>query len=114
VKQKLFSTSFKIEDKNTSAPALRNPLWIPKEKDYPIPGIDGIKTLQERGALFCVCNMAIKVMSSFAAQASGLDAEVVRQDWLSGILPGIQVVPSGVWAVERAQEKDCAYCYAGG
>lgn len=105
---------FKIEDKNTGAPAVRNPLWMPKEKDYPLPGIDGIKTLQERGALFCVCDMAIRVMSGFAAQAAGQDAEVVRQDWLSGILPGVQVVPSGVWAIGRAQEKDCAYCYAGG
>lgn len=105
---------FKIEDKNTGAPALRNTLWMPKEKDYPVPGIDGIKKLQERGALFCVCDMAIRVLSGFAAQAAGQDAEAVRQDWLSGILPGVQVVPSGVWAIGRAQEKKCAYCYAGG
>jgi hypothetical protein len=58
--------------------------------------------------------MAISVYSGFAAQAMGLDAETVRKDWLSGVLPGIQVVPSGVWAVSRAQEKNCAYCYAGG
>jgi intracellular sulfur oxidation DsrE/DsrF family protein len=30
------------------------------------------------------------------------------------LLPGVQVVPSGVWAVGRAQEKGCGYCYAGG
>ncbi len=93
---------------------MRNTLYKPQGKDFPIPGIDGIKTLQDRGALFCVCNMAIAVYSGFAAQAMGLDAEQVRQDWLSGVLPQIQVVPSGVWAVGRAQEKGCAYCYAGG
>jgi intracellular sulfur oxidation DsrE/DsrF family protein len=40
--------------------------------------------------------------------------EEVKKDWVSGLLPGVQVVPSGVWAVSRAQENGCAYCYAGG
>ena len=105
---------FKVNDNHTNAPAVRNPLWMPKEKDYPLPGIDGIKTLQERGAMFCVCNMAISVLSGFAAKSMDLDPEEVKNDWLSGILPGIQVVPSGVWAIGRAQENGCAYCYAGG
>jgi len=109
-----FGEMFKINDNNTNAPSVRNPLWMPGEKDYPLPGIDGIKTLQDRGAMFCVCDMAILVYSGFAAKAMGMDPEVVRKDWLSGVLPGIQVVPSGVWAVGRAQEKGCAYCYAGG
>jgi intracellular sulfur oxidation DsrE/DsrF family protein len=109
-----FGEMFKINDNNTNAAAARNPLWMPQEKDYPLPGIDGIKTLQARGAMFCVCNMAIGVYSGFAAKAMNLDPEEVKKDWLSGILPGVQVVPSGVWAISRAQEKSCAYCYAGG
>lgn len=105
---------FKINDNHTNAPAVRNPLWVPGEKDYPLPGIDGMQRLQERGAMFCVCDMAIAVLSGFAAKGMNLDPEEVRKDWLSGILPGVQVVPSGVWAISRAQEKGCAYCYAGG
>ena len=42
-----------------------------------------------------------------------LKAEDVKKEWVSGLLPGIQVVPSGVWAIGRAQEKGCAYCFAG-
>jgi intracellular sulfur oxidation DsrE/DsrF family protein len=42
-----------------------------------------------------------------------LDAAEVRKEWMAGLLPGIQVVPSGVWAVGRAQEHGCAYCFAG-
>lgn len=105
---------FKINDNGTQAAAIRNPYWIPAENAYPLPGIDGIKKMQERGAMFCVCNMAISVLSGFVAKGMNMDAEEVRKDWLSGILPGVQVVPSGVWAISRAQEKDCAYCYAGG
>ncbi|MEO5601953.1 MAG: Tat (twin-arginine translocation) pathway signal sequence containing protein, partial [Cyclobacteriaceae bacterium] len=105
---------FKINDNTTKASAIRNLYWMPKDGDFPLPGIDGIKRQQERGAMFCVCDMAITVMSGFAAKGMNLDPEEVRKDWLSGVLPGIQVVPSGVWAIGRAQEKDCAYCYAGG
>jgi intracellular sulfur oxidation DsrE/DsrF family protein len=42
-----------------------------------------------------------------------MDAADVKKDWVSGILPGIQIVPSGVLAVNRAQEHGCTYCYAG-
>jgi len=105
---------FKINDNNTGAASLRNPYWMPGEKDYPMPGIDGIKQLMDRGALFCVCNMAISVYSGMVAQKMERDPEEVKNDWLSGVLPGIQVVPSGVWAISRAQKNGCAYCYAGG
>jgi hypothetical protein len=105
---------FKINDNGTNAPAVRNPYWTPKDGDFPLPGIDGIKALQARGALFCVCDMALTVYSGFAAKGMNLNPEEVKKDWVSGILPGIQIVPSGVWAISRAQEKNCAYCYAGG
>jgi hypothetical protein len=109
-----FGEAFKITDKNTGAPALRNVFYEPQGKDFPMAQIDGIKKMQARGAMFCVCDLALTVYSSFIAQAAGLNPEEVKKDWVSGLLPGIQVVPSGVWAVGRAQEKDCAYCYAGG
>ncbi|HEY8512478.1 MAG TPA: Tat (twin-arginine translocation) pathway signal sequence containing protein [Cyclobacteriaceae bacterium] len=105
---------FGINDNTTKAPALRNPFYIPKEGDYPLPGIDGIKRLQERGAMFCICDMALTVYSQFAAKPRGLDPEEVKKDWVAGLLPGVQVVPSGVWAIGRAQEHGFAYCYAGG
>lgn len=109
-----FGEMFKVDDNIAKAPAVRNPYYEPKEGDYPVPGIDGIKKLQERGAMFCVCDLAITVMSSFAAQSMSMDPEEVKSEWISGVLPGIQVVPSGVWALGRAQEYGCGYIYAGG
>jgi intracellular sulfur oxidation DsrE/DsrF family protein len=49
-----------------------------------------------------------------AAKSAGLNPEDVKKDWVSGVLKHIQIVPSGVWAVGRAQEHGFAYCYAGG
>ena len=73
----------------------------------------GIDQLQASGAMFCVCDIAFTVYSAAVAKGMNLNADDVRKDWVSGRLPGIQPVPSGVWALGRAQEKQCAYIFAG-
>ena len=109
-----FGEMFKINDNNTKAASVRNPFYDPQGADFPLPGIDGVKKLQARGAMFCVCDLALSVYSGFVAKSINQSPESVKKDWLDGLLPGVQVVPSGVWAVGRAQEKGCGYCYAGG
>jgi intracellular sulfur oxidation DsrE/DsrF family protein len=108
---------FKADDPLTKAPATRNPFWQPKEGDFKVPGIGnvaiGINELQSNGVMFCACNMAITVYSAVLADMMKMDAETVKKEFLAGVLPGIQVVPSGVWAVGRAQEHGCTYCFAG-
>ncbi len=112
-----FGEMFKADDPATKAPSTRNPFWKPKPGDFKIPGIGnvdiGIDQLQASGVMFCVCNMALTVYTAAVAQQTNADVEDIRKDWLSGLLPGIQVVPSGVWAVGRAQEHGCAYCFTG-
>jgi intracellular sulfur oxidation DsrE/DsrF family protein len=98
-------------------PVTSNVFWKPAKGTYKIPGfgvIDiGINELQDSGVKFVVCNAAMTVFSAVAAQQMNMDAADVKKDWESGLLPGITIVPSGVWAVGRAQEAKCAYCYAG-
>ena len=112
-----FGEFFKINDPVTKAPSTRNMYWQPKEGDFKVPGIGnveiGINQLQDHGIMICVCNMAITVLSAITADNMKMDAKTVYNDWKSGVLPGIQIVPSGVWAVGRAQEHGCAYCFAG-
>ena len=105
---------FNITDNATQQPSRRNPYYVPKDGDYPVPGIDGIKRLQERGAMFCVCDMALTVYSGLVAKKHNLNADEVKKDWVASIHKDIQIVPSGVWAIGRAQENRFAYCYAGG
>ncbi|WP_431213094.1 hypothetical protein ACQ86N_46965 [Puia sp. P3] len=112
-----FGEMFKINDVRTKAPATRNPFWKCKPDDYKIPGIGavdiGIDNLQNSGVMFCVCDMAMTVYSAVAAMGSNQDAQAVKNEWLAGVLPGVQPMPSGVWAVGRAQEHGCTYCFAG-
>jgi hypothetical protein len=53
------------------------------------------------------------VYSAAVGEGMKMDPVAVKKEWMAGLLPGIQVVPSGVWAVGRAQEHGCTYCYAG-
>lgn len=110
-----FGEFFKIDDEKTKKPSIRNMFWQPGPNDFMIPGIGnvaiGINDLQKSGVMFCVCNMAITVLSAALAESMHKDADEIKKDWISGILPGIEIVPSGVWAVGRAQEHNCAYCY---
>jgi len=104
---------FEINDNSTNAPSKRNPYYEPQDGDFPLPAIEGIKRMQERGAMFCVCDLATKVYSNAVAEKMKLDPTEVYNDWVSGVLPGIQLVPSGVWALGRAQENGCGYIFAG-
>ena len=112
-----FGEVFKVEDKATKAPAVRNPFWKPKAGEYNIPGIGevaiGINELQQSGVMFCVCNMALTVYSAAVAPGMNKPAEEVKKEWTAGLLPNIHVVPSGLWALTRAQERGCGYVFAG-
>ncbi len=105
---------FNVKDNKTGKPATRNLYYVPQEGDFPAPAIEGIQKMQARGAMFCVCNMAMQEYSADVAKASGLNAEEVYNEWKNGVLKDIQVMPSGVWAIGRAQEHGIPYCYAGG
>lgn len=115
-KYKLGET-FKIDDPLTQSAAIRNPFNKPKKGDFTVPGIGpvaiGINELQDSGVIFCVCNVALTVNSAVVAQKMQMDASTIKNEWTAGLLPGIKVVPSGVWAVGRAQENGFAYCFAG-
>ena len=112
-----FGEIFKIEDPKTKAPSIHNPFWKPAPGEYKLPifgNVDiGIDQLQSSGVLFCVCDVAMTIYSAVIAQGMNSDPAEIKKDWMAGLLPGIQPVPSGIWAVGRAQEHGCTYCFAG-
>ena len=95
----------------------RNPFWNTKPGDFVIPGFGavpiGIKELQSSGVMFCVCNVAMSVFSTVIAGKMNMKQEDVMNEWKEELIPGIQIVPSGVWALGRAQEHGCKYIFAG-
>lgn len=110
-----FGEMFKIMDPETKSPAVRNPFWKPKPDDFSVPGIGqvqlGIPELQASGIMFCACDMAITVNSAVVAAKTGQENATVKKEFIDNLITGIPPMPSGVWAVGRAQEHGCGYCY---
>jgi intracellular sulfur oxidation DsrE/DsrF family protein len=104
--------AFGVKDPGTKAPAERNPYFHPHEGELLLPGA-AIEKLLDRGVIFGVCNVALTVYSGMRADAIGVSKDAAKAEWLAGLIPGMTVVPAGVWAVNRAQERGCTYCYAG-
>jgi intracellular sulfur oxidation DsrE/DsrF family protein len=68
-----------------------------------------IETLQKRGATMILCNNALTIFSGMLAQRRGLDAKVVYDDLKANILPGVELIPGMVVAVEQAHKAGLAY-----
>ena len=77
------------------------------------PGLTYEKMIAERGAIIVACNLALTVISGLAGQKIGVSAEQAKAEWTAGLLPGVALANSGVYAVNRAQERGCSYCYGG-
>lgn len=101
-----------VKDPATKLPAERNPFFHVRDGDLPFPQAS-IDRLLARGATIGVCSVALGVLSRQRASVIGITPDEARKEWEAGVIPGITIVPSGVWAVNRAQEHGCSYCYAG-
>jgi intracellular sulfur oxidation DsrE/DsrF family protein len=104
--------AFKIIDPETKVPAVKNPFFQPK------PGIllvddMALDRLLAKGVAFGACNIALRVQSKMLASNAGVDAEEAAKEWMANVIPGITLIPSGTWGVNRAQEAGCSYCAGG-
>ncbi|MCI0556110.1 MAG: hypothetical protein L0287_34650 [Anaerolineae bacterium] len=107
-----FGEMFHLNDPETKAPSVRNMFWEPKPNSLPLPGM-GINELLASGVLVGVCDMALTVYSRGVAAKMNISPDECKKDWVAGVFPGIHIVPSGVLAINRAQERGCTYCWAG-
>ena len=99
-------------DPASKSPYMRNFLNHPHDGDMMFPNAS-VDKLVARGVQFTCCNVAITVVSGLLAKNAGVPPEVAKAEWIAGLLPGVTLVPSGVLAVNRAQEKGCTYCSGG-
>jgi hypothetical protein len=104
--------AFKIIDPETKAPALKNPFLNPKPGVLPIAGM-AVDRLLADGTVFGACDLALQVQSKMLAANAGVSAEDAAKEWAANVIPGITILPSGTWGVNRAQEAGCTYCTGG-
>ena len=72
-----------------------------------------IDALIKRGTQFAVCDMAMHFAAGQLAQGGGGDADAIYKDFVANLVPNSHVVPAGVVAVNRAQERGYTLIYAG-
>lgn len=70
-------------------------------------------SLVKLGVHFAVCGMATRFFAGVAAKGTGANAEAVYQELVANLIGNSHVVPAGIVAVNRAQERGYTFAYAG-
>ncbi len=104
--------TFKIMDPETKAPATKNPYLHPKPGVLLVDDM-ALDRLLAKGAVVGGCGVALQVQSKMLAGNAGVSAEEAAKEWAANVVPGITILPSGTWGVNRAQENGCSYCAGG-
>ncbi|MEJ7813357.1 MAG: hypothetical protein WKG32_23315 [Gemmatimonadaceae bacterium] len=106
--------ALKLKDPTTGKPARRNPFTNVKASDkhsivWPDGGLD---TLIGRGATVLACNLALMGFAGRLATKWKVKSADVQKELRESLVPGVIVMPSGIFAVARAQEAGCNYIRA--
>jgi intracellular sulfur oxidation DsrE/DsrF family protein len=64
--------------------------------------------MAKRGVRFAVCSMATRAASQLIATKSGANVDAVFKELTENLVQGGCMVPAGIVAVNRAQER--GYC----
>ena len=89
----------------------------PKANWYLGPG-DGsqlsgkMDPLLKHGVQFAVCQMSTRGIATRIAKANGLEVDAVVKEIVANLIPNSRMVPAGVVAVNRAQERGYSYLLA--
>jgi hypothetical protein len=104
--------TFKIIDPETKGPAVKNPWFEPKAGVLANPQT-ALDRLAAKGTVMGVCGVALRGQSGRLASNAGVTPEEALKEFTANLIPGITVLPSGTWGVNRAQEAGCTYCAGG-
>ena len=98
----------KLRDPATHQPARRNPFLRAAAGASPEAAKPKLEALRARGTILLLCNIAANNWASRHATLTHRDVEEVRAEVRNGLAPGVILVPSGVFALIRAQNAGCA------
>ena len=102
---------YKVKDPSTGKDALRNPFFhvTKDDKDAFVSPEASLEGLLASGAVLLACNKAAMKYAGQIAQKTNRDPEEVRAEVRAGIVPGVLLQPSGIYAVLRAQDVGCSF-----
>ena len=71
-----------------------------------------MEALIKKGAQFAVCSQSTRGIATRIAKANGLEVEAVVKEITSNLIGNARMVPAGVLAVNRAQERGYSFIFA--
>ena len=101
-----------LKDPTTGEPATRNPFirYAQGDRHSMIGAQAGIDTLVSRGAVVLTCNNALRgVAYRLRQKETQLTPEGAMDEVRRSVLPGVYVMPNGIFAVSAAQDAGCHY-----
>lgn len=83
----------------------------------PVAGLSSrgttLSSLIKKGARFAVCGAATQALSGMLAKEGHGDAAAIHAELVANLIPNAHLVPAGIVAVNRAQERGYALGYVG-
>jgi hypothetical protein len=103
--------SLKLKDPTTGEVAQRNPfIGYQKGDKFTMTGPDAtLDALMKGGTIVVACNRALSGYAGMLASKEKIDRARAQQDVMSAVVPGVYVVPNGIFGVCAAQEAGCGY-----
>lgn len=97
----------------TSQAIDRNPALLDETDGIPAPFNEaGLHKQLARGVTVLACNLALQDLVDLVKDADKISDAAARKIALDGLVPGVILQPSGVFACVLAQEAGCAYVKA--
>ncbi len=86
----------------------------PKTKELPSANLykDRLDELTKKGVHFAVCQMSSRRIAGMIARDTGRDADGILKELAANLVPNARIVPAGIVAVNRAQERGYSFVYA--
>jgi hypothetical protein len=107
------SQRINFDDPQTQQPAKIN-VYNSASHGAALPSLGNtLETVLKRGVHLAVCQVATRLFSGGLAQASGGTAEAVYNEVVGNLVANSHVVPSGIVAINRAQERGYTFASVG-
>ena len=98
----------------TEQPTDRNPVLLSSSRNEVPAQLDDVALDKyiARGGIALACNLAFDDVVSIVSKKDGGSPESARKTALAGLVPGVILQPSGVFAALHAQDVGCKYLRA--
>jgi hypothetical protein len=103
--------SLKLKDPTSGETTLRNPFvgYKSGDKFSPTGASAGLDVLIKEGTIVLACNRALTGYAYQLATKEKIDRDQAVKEMKANLIPGVYLVPNGVFGVCAAQEMNCGY-----